>query len=255
MSYDPITDFYLQVAKGDIEDHSTVNKFGFNGAVPNGTFEIVSTLSQAYNGSLAAPTAIRIKAGGNPADTALGLGARSIFVEGIDDSLARVVVEIPTAGASASAATTELFWRVDRSYVGGVGSYAAPVNTGNIIVETGGGASDLIEILAGSGQSQHCFVAVPGGVDAYLLGYELSADSVQRADFRLMTRAEINNTTVPVSPLRIKRSWGGIIGTVEHQFRAPPLMLAGPGEIFIEAAGGGAVTSVSASFDLVLVTP
>lgn len=255
MTYAPNIEYYLQIAEGNVPGKSIVNKFGSNAAIPNSTFELVSSLSVPYAGFLSAPSTVRIKAGGNPADTAAGAGAQSVFVEGIDDSLARVSVEIPTAGASASAETTELFWRVDRSFIGDAGSYATPVNTGDIIIETSGGAPDLIEILAGAGQSAHCFIAVPDGVKAYLIGYELSVDAVQKADLRLVTRARINDTSVPVAPRLVKRNWDGVLGPIPHQFQAPTLMLEGPGEIYAEAAGGGATTRVSVSLDLILATP
>ena len=254
MSYDPITEFYLQVAEGNIPGHELVNKFGSNASVPNGVFEIVSSLSVPYAGFLSAPSAVRIKAGGDAADTAAGAGAQSIFVEGIDDSLARAVVEIPTAGALASALTTELFWRVDRSYVGDAGTYATPKNTGDVVIETSAGSADLIEIVAGTGQSAHCFIAVPVGVKAYLIGYELSVDSQQKADLRLIIRERLNDTTPPVAPMLVKRNWDGLLGVLPHQFQAPTLLLEGPGEIFAEASGGGAVTRVTASLDVILVT-
>jgi hypothetical protein len=255
MTYAPNVEYYLQIAEGKVPGKTIVNKFGSNSSVPNGVFELVSSLSVPYDGFLSAPSTIRIKAGGSPADTAAGAGAQSVFVEGIDDSLARVVVEIPTAGASASAATTELFWRVDRTFVGDAGTYATPVNTGAIMIENSAGSADLIDIVAGAGQSTHCFVAVPGGVEAYLVGYELSVDAVQKADLRLVTRARINDTSVPVAPRLVKRNWDGVLGPIPHQFQAPTFLLTGPGEIYIEAAGGGSTTKVSTSLDLILVTP
>ena len=103
MTYAPNLEYYLRVAEGKVPGREIVNKFGSNAAVPNGVFEIVSSLSVPYEGFLSAPSTVRIKAGGDAADTAAGAGAQSVFVEGIDDSLARVLVEIPTAGALASA--------------------------------------------------------------------------------------------------------------------------------------------------------
>ena len=255
MTYAPNLEYYLRVAEGKVPGREIVNKFGSNAAVPNGVFEIVSSLSVPYEGFLSAPSTVRIKAGGDAADTAAGAGAQSVFVEGIDDSLARVLVEIPTAGALASASTTELFWRVDRCFIGDAGTYATPVNTGDIVIESTASPADLVEIVAGTGQSRHCFIAVPTGVEAYLIGYELSVDSTQKADLRLSARARLNDTTPPVAPLLVKRNWDGIIGAIPHQFQAPALILEGPGDIFVEAAGGGAVTKVSASLDVILVTP
>ena len=246
-------DFLTEVAKGNIAGHSIVPKFGANAALPNGTFELVSTLSAVYAGFLAAATTVRIKAGGDAADTAAGAGTRSVFVEGINDSLARDSEEIATNGAGASAATTKSFWRIDRAYCGDQGAYATPVNTGAIVIENSAGGTDLIQIDAGEGQSQHCHAAIQTGVDAYLLGYELTVDSAQKADFRLFSRGSINDVTVPVAAQRAMRHWRGLINPVTHEFQSPKFLVAGPADIWIEGSGGGAAAVVTAAFNLLLV--
>ena len=253
MSYTPSNEFYLEVARGNVPGHSIVGKFGENPTLPNGTFELVSALSEVYAGFLAAATTVRIKAGGDAADTAAGVGAQSVFVEGVDDSLAHITVEIATNGASASTATTELFWRIDRAYCGDMGAYATPVNTGDIVIENSGGGTDLILIEAGEGQSQHCHVAIQTGVDIFLIGYELTIDSNQKADFELYVRGNINDVTPPVAAQRIMRHWRGLINPVTHEFQLPLSMGSGPADVWIEAAGGGGITGVTASFNLMLV--
>lgn len=213
----------------------------------------MGALSAVYTGFLAAATTVRIKAGGDPEDTAAGVGTQSVFVEGINDSLVRDVEEIATAGASASAATSKSFWRTDRVYCGDQGTYATPVNTGAIVIENSAGGTDLIKIDAGEGQSQHCHAAIQTGVDIYLLGYELTVDSAQKADFELYVRENINDVTPPVAAQRIKRHWRGLINPLPHEFKAPILLGSGPADVWIEAAGGGGVTAVTAAFNLLLV--
>lgn len=255
MSYTPSNEFYAEVAKGNILGHSIVNKYGANAAVPNGTFELVSTLSAAYAGFLAAVSTVRIKAGGNAADDTAGVGARSVFVEGVDSTLARLVEELATAGAGASGATTGSFWRIDRSYCGDQGAYATPWNTGAIVIENSGGGTDLIQIDATAGQTLHCAAAIPDGVDAYLIGYELSVDSIQPADFRLYARGAINDVAVPVAARRLKRSWAGIDEPVVRELSLPSFLVAGPADVYIEAAGNAGAAAVTAAFDLLLVEP
>lgn len=253
MSYSPTNDFYVAVAKGEIAGHFLVNKFGRNAAVPNGSFELVSSLSAVYAGFINAATTVRIKSGGNAADTAAGAGAQSIIVEGIDASLNRASELIATNGASASSSTSTSFWRIDRAYVVDVGTYVSAEPTADIIIENTAGTVDLIEILTGEGQSLHCHYAIPTGYDVYLIGYELSSDATQRSDFRLCVGLKLDDVSTPFGAVRVKRYWDGIDGTVEHD-HAPVLMSAnGASDIFINASGGGGAAKVSASFDLLLV--
>ena len=245
-------DFLTEVAKGNIVGHSIVSKYGANHAVPNASFELVSTLSAAYAGFLAAATTVRIKAGGDAEDDAAGDGARSVFVEGINDSLARDSEEIVTNGVDVSSSTTKSFWRIDRAYVGDAGVYATPYNTADIVIENTAGTADLIMIEAEEGQSQHAYSAIPTGVDAYLLGYEITIDSAQAADFRFCTRANLDDVAAPVSPRRIKRHWQGLLEPVLREFEAPVFLVSGPAEVWFDAAGGGGATEVTATFELLL---
>lgn len=253
MSYTPTNQFYFEVAKGNIAGHSLVHKFGTNHAVPNAVFEIVCSLSVPYAGFLAAPSTVRIQAGGNADDSAAGPGARSITVQGLDNSLARISEDIVTNGGAASLVTSALFWRIDRAFVKDAGTYATPVNTGDIVVEDSGGGADLIQIDAGEGQTLHAHYAVADNIDAYWIGYELSADVTQAADFQFFRRANLNDASAPVSPARLIRHWDGIISPIVREFQTPVFMVSGPADIWFEAAGGGGATKVSAAFALLLV--
>lgn len=251
MSFYGNTDFLIEVAKGNVPGHSLVHKFGRNAAVPNGSWELISNLSGATS-FLSAATTVRVKTG-NAADTAAGAGAREITVQGVDDNLARVTEAIATAGASASSATTASFWRVDRAYVSSAGTYATPVNTGNVIIENSSGGTDLIQISAGEGQSQYGAAAVQTGAKAYLLSVLITIDSIQSADIRMFTRANFNDTTAPVSPQRIKLYWDGIVASVSLDPNSPIFVVDGPSDIWLEAEGAGGATEVSCDFELLIV--
>ena len=67
-------DFLTEVHRGNITGLSCVHKFGANHSVPNGSFAFVTTLGQTAH-ALSAHTTVRIKAGGNVADTSAGAGA------------------------------------------------------------------------------------------------------------------------------------------------------------------------------------
>lgn len=243
--------FFIEVAKGNIPGHSLVHKFGRNDDVPNNSWEIVSLLSTS-GAFRASPSTIRIKVGGNAADTFDGSGARTVTVIGLDEDLNEVSEVIATSGASASSATTTSFWRVYRSYISSVGTYGG-MNVGNIIIEDSGGEADIIKIDVNNGQTQHAAYSIPAGKTGYLLSVHLTVDAAKAADFRLFTREDLTNVTAPMSPVRSRLYWDGILGSAPYQPDTPEFPLLAGTDIWIEARGGGANTEVSANFEILLV--
>lgn len=250
MTYITNKRFLLEVLKGNVAGHSIVSKSGRNAAVPNGSFELISLLSGARS-FLSAPTTVRIKAGGDPADDAAGAGARAITVIGVDDNLVEVAETIATAGASASAATTASFWRVHLAYVSAGGTYGAS-NIGDCTVENSGGGTDLITIGADQGESQYAAHTISSGQTGFLLGAEITVDAVMPAKIKLCHRGNFNNTTAPVSAVRIRKHWDGVKGVLTYNPRTA-LPFPELSDIWFEAEGSGAQTKVSADFELLLV--
>jgi len=250
-------DFMAEIKKGTIPGHSCVHKFGRNNAVPNGSWAFVNLLG--FTGwPLSAATTVRIKAGGNAADTSGGAGAVLVTVQGIDSALAETSEAITTAGASASTATTASFWRVHRAWVGdtagadGAGTYGAS-NTAAVTIENSGGGTDLLQIAIEEGQSQFAGWTVPTGKTAYLMSLHLHADTNKTANFRVMTRASMNDTTPPVAAVRLKLFFDGVEGSIVYKPRIPELKLSALTDIWVEAYGDGATAHCSADFELMLV--
>ena len=170
---DGYKDFFLEVQQGHVPGYAIVHKFGRNDSIVNNVWDLVSPAGPS--GSFpASGTPVRIQAGGDGDDTANGTGARELTVIGIDTNLNEVVETIVTSGTNASAYTSNSFWRVYRAYVSSVGTYGGN-NIGNIVVEHSS-AVDIIDILAGEGQSQHAAYTIPAGKTGYLLSIALMAD-------------------------------------------------------------------------------
>jgi len=248
--------YYLfDIARGRVSNVSLVHKFGRNSGVPNGSFEGVLQASAQFYWPQAATT-VRVKAGGNAADdgtsSPLGAGARSVTVSGIDVNGQAATETLTTAGGSASASTTTEFWRVNRAWVAETGTYTA-ANTAAIMIEDTAGANDMITIVAEEGQTQFAAFTVPINKRGYLLSAYAYADATKAADFALYTRNNITDVTAPMSAKRLKHYWDGVLGSVRIQPHSPMLTLAPLTDIWIEAQGGGALTEVSAGFEVALV--
>ena len=251
MTYLADRDFLIEMQKGSVAGHTVVHKFGRNMGVPSGSFEFVNLLGfTAW--PLSAATTVRVKAGGNAADTAAGAGAREITVQGIDDSFAEVTATIATAGTGAGSATTTSFWRIHRAWVSAVGTYGA-ANTAAVTIENSGGGTDLIQIAVEEGQTQFGGWTVPLGKTAYLLSAHLHADANKTTDFAMYTRADIDDTSAPMSARRLKIYIDGVLGSYRHHPRSPGPAIAAKSDVWWEAQGSGATTEASVDFELLIV--
>ena len=166
-------EFWLDVARGIYAPNwQNVLKFGVNKSVANGTWELISQTSAAYP-LISTATTVRVKAGGDAADTLLGAGANTVRVVGLNsDATAQITEDIDLAGASASASTTQTFFRVYHAEVVGCGTYATAYNTGPIVIENTAGTLDLITIEAAHSMSQHLAFSAPAGLSVVILGEE-----------------------------------------------------------------------------------
>lgn len=251
MTYLGDQEFLIEVQQNKVAGHSMVHKFGRNGSVPNGTWEFVNRLG--FTGwPLSAATTVRIKAGGDAADTAAGAGAREVTVQGIGDSFNEVTEAIATAGAGASDATSTSFWRVHRAWVSSVGTYGA-ANTGAVVIENSGGGTNLIEIGgAGKGQTQFAAWTVPIAKTAYLLSMHIQVDTNKSANVRAYTRADMDDATVPMKSKRLKLFFA-VKGDYRYSPEGPELVIPARTDFWVEASGDGAACAVTVNFELLVV--
>ncbi len=246
-------DFLIEVQKGNVAGHSIVHKFGRNDTVANGVWEGVHQLSTTFNW-LTAATTVRVKAGGNAADTAAGAGAQAVTIEGLNDAGVFATESIELAGANASSATSTSFWRVFRMYIKDLraGAYTG-ANTAAIILENSAGGTDLISIAAGEGQSQHAAYSIPTGKTGYLMDIRVWCDAAKAADFRLYTRASLTDFSTPFAPKRLRLFWDGVLGQENLDPKTPIITVPALSDIWLEAQGGGAQTEVSVDFEMLIV--
>jgi len=253
MSYIGARDFLIEVQKGNVAGHSMVHKFGRNDAVPNGSWAHVSLLPFAVANFRQSAVTMRVKAGGNVADTAAGNGAREVTIQGIDSAFAETSEAVATAGAGASAATTASFWRVHRAWVSAAGTYTS-ANTGVVTIEDSGGGADFLTIGADEGQSQYAGWTTPTGKTAYLLSVHVTVDSNKTTNIRLFTRLNIDDVAAPMNAKRLKLFWDGVQapGMVYKPY-GPELSFPEKSDLWVEAYGDGAVSQVSVDFELLVV--
>ena len=244
------TDVFLDEALGLATGRIPVDKFGRNADVAAATEEDIWAAGGLYNW-LTSASAVRIKAGGNAADTSDGNGARKVLVFGLDENWALANEELTLAGASASSATTTTFSRVFRAYVSETGTYTGN-NTGDVDIETTGGTL-VARIGAGIGQSQLALYTVPAGYNAYIRQFTATVDGSKASSVSLWRRQSADTVSAPFTAKRLVHVFAELSGNAVEDFKSYRGPFPAMTDIWVSAVGATGGNAVSASFDLVLV--
>lgn len=230
-SVSPLGAVRASTCMGDAEvvdgllEYTVVHKFGRNNAVGN-SFVPVSLGGLFRTPQVGNATALRVKAG-NINDTAGGLGARSVVVEGIDSSGDEVSVVLVTAGASAGPPSSVEFIRAYRAYVNESGVYGTATvgsHADVIIVENAAGTEDWIGIefegLPRS-QSQTSVYTIPNGKIGYIKSFFVTTETNKPVDLVLLRRENILQTSPPYSPIITQTEFTGIQNPFVSNFGIP----------------------------------
>lgn len=247
------TNFWLDQAQGRFTGESSIRKFGYNGAVGTNP-EIVAALSvtsAAFLGFMTAATTVRVKAG-NVADDAAGAGAQQIIVEGLDSNFAAVSETLTTAGTSASSNSSNSFIRVNRAYVGNVGTYHG-ANTGNVVIEKSAGSADLIQIDAGLGQSQMAVYTIPAGKTGYLSEVYWAVEGAKPVTLRLFQNQNADDVSTPFTGKRLILNLPALEGVGDFLYETL-VPLPAKTDVWLEAVVGTTTSSIAAGFEIILVT-
>ena len=160
-------DFYLELSKGRIPNHTGINKFGFNADVDTGS---TPETSWSAGGLITFPTtgaAISVVSDDTNDDEG-STGAEKIKVFGLDANYNLIEEDITMNGTSAVTSTTHTNWiRVYRARVTEAGSSA--YNEGNITITIGG--TTVGHIPAEYGQSQQAVYTVPANHTGYITNF------------------------------------------------------------------------------------
>lgn len=222
-------DFNLQVARGQIQGHKTLFKFGNNEDI-NGSLETI----WSYGGLYVYPTsAIQMKVSSTSAnDTSNGTGARTIVVSGLNATYDEVSETVVLNGQTA-VLTTTTFIRVFRSFVVTAGTGATAAGTiyiGTGTVTAGVPATVYAQIVVGENQTLMALWTVPAGYTLYISRGTFSAASNNAAQYilsKFMIRP-FNGVFRNVADVTVNSS------VISYDFEVP---LAIPEKSDIEARG------------------
>lgn len=217
-----------QIARGNMRLAHIHHQFGRNTAC--GTSYTPVTDNGVYRTpQVAGATQLRVKAGGNAADTADGAGARSIKLYGIDDSGNEITEVVATAGASASVASSASFVRLYHAEVhesGTYGTQSAGSHVGNITLENAAGTEDWASILLnGFASAATCIgsLTIPRNHVGLITSIKITVDTSgsRTMDVLFMQRQNILQTSAPYSPIFKIQEFLGLAATQDVTFDIP----------------------------------
>jgi hypothetical protein len=247
------TNFYVEVSKGRVPGHSMIHKFG-HGSIGTTTTPICN--SGVYQTPLA-EVALEVLSD-DAGDTLTGLGARTVFVEGLAFDGSIVTQTIPLNGLVAVPIPIPL-WRLYRWWVLTSGTYATTSLGSHIGALTiqGLGGGDVWSIIDldphPHGQSEIGWYTIPKGFTGSLITMAIVIDSTKSADIMFLHRENANIVTAPFSPMRLVIQAVGATGLMQTVAKSPK-------NDFHEFADLGAVAKVSSgtakiatNFELLLI--
>lgn len=131
-------------------------------------------------------------------DTLLGLGARTVIIDGLDGNFDRVLVPYDMAGLG-TVTTTELFQRVNNVIVGSVGTYGG-ANLGTITVTNSGSAQLLAEVTPGIGGSRMGHYTIRNGKRAVLIRLVTTPEGSKNINVFGYVRPDADVVAAPFGP-------------------------------------------------------
>ena len=226
--------FNLQVARGQVENHKHILKFGFNPDV-NGTEETIWDVGGVYAYPSGAVAMTATTTAGVPS-TDNGV---KIIIQGLDSDYNEVSEEVTLAGAG-TATTTQTFIRVFRAYVSGSQAPTANVNIAN-------GGTTYARVSLNENQTLMAVWTVPAGYTAYLLRKSISLGTA--------------NTNQYITARLLAREYGGVFRvqeklSLQRSFDEDlpiPISFPEKTDIEVRAVSSGSNNSVAATLHIIYI--
>lgn len=252
-----MTDYALEVARGNITGVTGVNKFGrCSDNVDSGVLTDIWDGSNTANANVVwdAPTTARVHsiASSSASDTSAGVGARTVQVYGLTSWDTAETSEVITMNGTTGVNTTNSYVIIHRMKVLTKG--ATDINVGRITATAATDATVTAYIEPSQGQTEMAIYGVPSTQKAYMtmLYASINRANAGSVDIELLVNPEPDTelTNFQVKTTLAIHSTGS---TFMERIFSPYPCYAGPCIIKVAGSGSANNLDVSAGFDLYLV--
>jgi hypothetical protein len=236
--------FFLRIAKGLVERHVSVYCLGRNADVDTGTEDVWSG-----GGIFTPPTAARVHhvSSGSASDTALGAGARTVRVSGLDGNY-QIASEVVTLSGTTPVSTTGAYTFVSEVCVLTAGSDGT--NVGNITATAATDNTISASVVAGTGKSLTAAYQIPAGYTGYLQSVYGGVHGQSGAGVELTCKVKpFGGVFVPVSSSILQPGGGSM--TIDAW--DCPIVLPAKSIVKVSATSDTNNVLVHAAFNLILV--
>lgn len=223
--YKRVSDFGVDIAKGEVPGHTVIHKFGRNSAVSSSFVPIC--LSGFYR-TPTTNTALEVVST-DADDNATGAGARTIYYEGLQNSGGNLVVvsDVVELDGTTAVALPDSLIRLYRWYVASSGVYASQSvgsHQGDITIQESGAGNVWAKIETNGfprAQSQIGAYTVPTGYTAYVSKISYSVESDKEADILMFKREGVLNTSAPYNAMTLVTEINSATGNYTVEYRTP----------------------------------
>lgn len=244
-----VNDPYLDIARGYIDGQMYVNVYGRS--------PFMDTTEQTIwevDANLVFPTVaekLRIRAGGNVNDTALGTGARLIYLDGLDQNWNTVIEFLPTNGASASISTQNTFLRLNQCFVLQAGTREGR-NIGNVIIENETTNLNMGTIIPEYGRINNSNYTIPAGHVGYLINVNANVE-VTSQKFGTIYFNSSNQNIATVAPFAAnpRIALNGVQGYIQNQVFSK-IGVPEKTDIWFSATSTANNTIIDVGYDIIL---
>ena len=248
-SVNPVSNYFLEVSKGNITGHSSMRKFGH-------TENVTTSITDIWNGGgiyVFRDSATTMTASSSDVnDTSAGTGARTLEVQYLDGNYAEVVETVTLNGQTPVTVATDIL-RINRMIVRSAGS--SGFNEGNLHVGTGAVTagvpavthSEIIFTAQGGGENQtlQAIYTVPAGKTGYLFSFDYNSPDNKQTEFWLKVR--------PFGEVFQTKSRSMVFqADVQHLYQTA-IVVTEKSDIRMSAATATGTSDMSAEFEMILV--
>lgn len=248
----------MLIARGLMGGCSSYHVYGRNTTISSTPTPV--TRSGYYRTPQAnAPAYLRVRAGGNANDTANGSGGRSVTFIGIGIDGSLITETVQTAGASASAATTQGFIRLRDAIVATSGTYTSQTagshaSTINIEDTNGDLWGTIADGTIGRGNMEQAVFVTPKDRAALVTNIFVSSDADKKANIVFYKREGILQTAAPYSVMQLINEFPQSSGLIDLRFD-PPLYFPPLTDFGFLASVSASTVDVSVGIDIIEVIP